>query len=50
MSTDGGVDEGVGNGVRILSLGMHIVLSQDTSDNADGLIKTMEVLEPILSS
>ena len=24
MSTDGGVDKGVGNGIRILSLGMHI--------------------------
>ena len=35
MSTDGGVDKPVGNGIRILSLGMHIP-SLYTSDDIDG--------------
>jgi hypothetical protein len=36
MSIYGGVDKGLGNGARILSLGMHIVFSQDPSNDIDG--------------
>ena len=39
MSTSGRVDNEVDKGVRILSLGMHIVSSQDTSDITDGADK-----------
>jgi len=50
MSTDDGVDEGVGKGVRILSLGTHFVFSQRTGDDVEGINKIMEVREHILSS
>jgi hypothetical protein len=39
MSTEGGIDEGVDKGVRILSLGMHFVFAEDTGDGADGANK-----------
>jgi hypothetical protein len=37
MSTDGGTEKAVEKGIRILSLGMHIVFSQDASHDIDVL-------------
>jgi hypothetical protein len=36
MSTSGGVDNGVDKGVRILSLGMHVLLSYSAGDVDNG--------------
>jgi hypothetical protein len=50
MSTSGGVDEGVDKGVRILSLGMHIVFPKKLVTTLMASIKIMEALELIPSS
>jgi hypothetical protein len=46
MSTDGGVDKGI----RLLSLGGHIVFSGERTTTLTELRQIMEVLEPILNS
>jgi hypothetical protein len=50
MSTDDGIDKGVGKGVRILSLGMHLYSLNVPPMMLTALIKIVEVLEPTPSS
>jgi len=50
MSTVGDEDKGVDKGVRILSLGMHIVFSKLSATTLMAQIKIMEALGPIPSS